>query len=70
MSAVRDAALAEGAADYRTEYRVWHADGQWIDVLDHALVVRDDSGRAVREVGVVADVSAAPGDAGCATPAG
>ena len=57
LSAARQAALAGQATDYRVEYRVRHADGRWINLLDVALIVRDDSGRAVREIGVTADVS-------------
>ena len=58
LSAARDAVLAGQATDYHVEYRVRHADGRWLDVLDHGLVVRDRSGRARRIAGVTIDVSA------------
>ena len=58
VTAVADAALAGDASDYRVKYRVRHADGRWIDVVDHALIVRNGSGRAIRAVGVTVDLSA------------
>jgi PAS domain S-box-containing protein len=61
LRAAREAALAGTAADYRVEYRVRRADGRWTEVLDHALIVRDEAQRAVREVGAVVDRAAAGG---------
>ncbi|MBS0375729.1 MAG: PAS domain-containing protein [Proteobacteria bacterium] len=39
------------------EYRVRHADGHYVDVLDRAIVVRDESGHALRVVGCAIDIS-------------
>ena len=63
LRAARAAALAGTAPDYHVEYRVRRADGRWAEVLDHALVVRDEAQRAVREVGAIIDRSAGHGRA-------
>lgn len=40
------------------EYRVRHADGRWVDVLDRAQVLFDATGRAVRVIGTTIDITA------------
>jgi PAS domain S-box-containing protein len=57
LSAAREAALTGDATDFRVEYRVRHADGRWINVLDHGLVACDRAGRARRIVGATIDLS-------------
>ncbi|MFO1068253.1 MAG: PAS domain-containing protein [Geminicoccaceae bacterium] len=61
----RDRALAEGAqlqaggaSRMRMEYRVRHAGGSWISVVDQAFLVRDAQGRVARIVGLTTDVTA------------
>ncbi len=39
------------------EYRVRHADGHYLTVLDRAFVMRDDQGRAIRVIGSLSDVT-------------
>ena len=39
------------------EYRVRHADGHWVHVHDRSFVVRDQSGRPRRLIGVLTDIS-------------
>ncbi|MFN3354094.1 MAG: PAS domain-containing protein [Brevundimonas sp.] len=54
-------AVANGYASgawHETEYRVRHADGRWIDVMDRANVLFDDSGRPSRVIGTTIDVTA------------
>ncbi|HEV7228277.1 PAS domain-containing sensor histidine kinase [Brevundimonas sp.] len=55
--------LASKAPDHaeawsEQEYRVRHADGRWIDVIDRARVVYDDEGRPARVIGTTIDVTA------------
>jgi PAS domain S-box-containing protein len=50
-------ALESDAPGYSLEYRVRHCDGHYVDVLDRARIVRDESGRAVRVVGGSTDIS-------------
>jgi PAS domain S-box-containing protein len=42
---------------YRDEYRLHRADGSWVTVLDRALVIRDDEGRALQLIGGLADIT-------------
>ena len=42
---------------YRSEYRVRHRDGYMLAVWDQGIVVRDDSGKPVRLVGNVVDIT-------------
>ena len=44
--------------NFLSEYRIRHADGHWLHVVDHAFVVRGAGGEPVRVVGVTMDVSA------------
>jgi two-component system, cell cycle sensor histidine kinase and response regulator CckA len=49
----------ESAAEYWSgEYRFRHAKGHYLQLLERALIVRDEKGRAVRFVGVLMDVTA------------
>ncbi len=40
---------------YEMEYRLRHADGYWVHILDRAVVQRDAQGKAVRTLGFAAD---------------
>jgi PAS domain S-box-containing protein len=42
---------------YEFEYRVRHADGRDLHVIDRGTLVRDDTGRLIRVVGSVMDIS-------------
>jgi PAS domain S-box-containing protein len=42
---------------HRLEYRVRHEDGRWLHVEDYATVVCDDSGKPVRIVGTVVNIT-------------
>ncbi len=42
---------------YEFEYRVRHADGQHLHVIDRGTLVRDDTGRLIRVVGSVMDIT-------------
>lgn len=48
-----------GETSLRREYRFSHPDGTWHVCLDRACLVRDDTGRVVRLVGCLEDVTAA-----------
>jgi PAS domain S-box-containing protein len=54
---VTRAAFESGASEYSHEYRFLHHDGHWVDVADHGRIVRDETGRPVRVLGGVLDVS-------------
>jgi two-component system, sensor histidine kinase len=43
--------------DYRAEFRLRHKDGSWRSILTRGIVLRDDSGRAVRFAGTHTDVT-------------
>jgi PAS domain S-box-containing protein len=51
------AALAGTTDTWHDEYRFRSSDGRWADVVDRGFIVRDPSGRAVRAVGAMEDVS-------------
>ncbi len=51
-------ALAGATENWSGEYRFRLADGNYIQVLERAAIVRDQSGRAVRFVGSLMDVTA------------
>ncbi|MCC6560106.1 MAG: PAS domain-containing protein, partial [Xanthomonadales bacterium] len=42
---------------WEARYRLKHADGRWLHVLDRGLVLRDASGKALRMIGGIADIS-------------
>ncbi|MFT4265436.1 MAG: EAL domain-containing protein [Nocardioides sp.] len=50
-------AAARTEASWRDEYRLRRDDGSYAIVVDRGTVVRDESGRAVRMVGTIRDVS-------------
>jgi two-component system, cell cycle sensor histidine kinase and response regulator CckA len=49
------AALASGAESWCDHYRFRRADGSYAQLLDHAAVVRDEGGDAIRMIGCVVD---------------
>ncbi len=50
--------ITEGGEHWSDEYRFLRADGRYAYVLDRGFVIRDESGRAVRMVGGMTDLSA------------
>lgn len=42
----------------QVEYRMRHSDGHWVHISDSARIIRDGSGRVVRVVGSLTDISA------------
>lgn len=58
-STLREAlrACENGSDEYHVEYRFQRADGSYADVVDRALIFRDESGRIARSVGVMVDES-------------
>jgi len=53
------ARLAAGEADrVEAEYRVRHRDGRWVHCWQRTLALRDASGRLLRTVGSIVDISA------------
>jgi PAS domain S-box-containing protein len=50
-------ALAGGGDSWVAEYRLRRADGSWADILDRAVIARDPSGKAVRVVGAMLDIT-------------
>jgi len=54
---IRDA-LAADSDHWTGEYRFRHSDGSYVDLLERALILRDDEGAAVRFVGSLMDVTA------------
>ncbi|HST46010.1 MAG TPA: PAS domain S-box protein, partial [Luteimonas sp.] len=51
------AAVASGAADWQASYRLRRADGSYADVEDRGMILRESSGRAIRAVGGMLDVT-------------
>lgn len=51
-------AIKSKADHWSGEYRFRHANGDYLPLLERALIVRDKAGRAVRFVGTLMDVSA------------
>jgi PAS domain S-box-containing protein len=52
-----------GALRWSDEYRFQCADGRYVEVIDHAMIVRDPSGKAVRMVGTLFDITAQKAEA-------
>jgi PAS domain S-box-containing protein len=50
-------ALSGRGDSWVTEYRLMRADGSWADILDRAVIARDPSGRAVRVIGAMLDIT-------------
>lgn len=51
------AVIASKGDHWEEEYRFLHADGRALTVIDRAFLVRDESGRAVRMLGSMVDVT-------------
>lgn len=51
------AAIAGDSDIWQDEYRFCCRDGRWADVVDRGFIVRDASGRAIRAVGAMEDIS-------------
>ena len=49
--------IGSGGENWSDEYRFRRQDGSWVHVLDRGQVIRDESGRAVRMIGAMADIS-------------
>ena len=49
--------IGSGGENWSDEYRFHHEDGSWVHVLDRGQVIRDESGRAVRMIGAMADIT-------------
>ena len=54
---IRDA-LNGDAEHWTGEYRFRHADGSFLDLLERALILRDERGKAVRFIGSLMDITA------------
>jgi PAS domain S-box-containing protein len=54
---IRDA-LAGNTGHWTGEYRFHRADGSYLDLLERALIVRDEHGKAVRFIGSLMDLTA------------
>jgi PAS domain S-box-containing protein len=50
-------AITGQASTWEAEYRLRRADGGWASVIDRAVIVRDESCRAVRLIGAILDIS-------------
>lgn len=57
MLDIQSAAIANGAPGWSGEYRFRHAAGDYVIVRDQATILRDDTGRAVRMIGSMIDVT-------------
>jgi PAS domain S-box-containing protein len=57
--ATAQAALAAGAESWQHEYRFRRADGAYADILERAFITRDETGRPVRAVGAMQDITSA-----------
>ncbi len=49
--------LEGSALSWSAEYRLMRADGEWSNIQDRAVITRDGSGKAVRVVGAMLDVT-------------
>src|SRR6266567_8909336 len=52
------AALVGNGEHWSGEYRFRHADGNYLHILERALILRDGKGRAIRFVGSLMDITA------------
>ena len=50
-------ALEGQAVSWRAEYKFLRADGEWSDIQDRAVIARDSSGKVIRVVGAMLDVT-------------
>ena len=51
-------AIAGTGSSWQAEYRLRKSDGRHADVIDRGFIVRDDSGKAIRMIGALRDVTA------------
>ncbi|MEX2481276.1 MAG: PAS domain S-box protein [Gammaproteobacteria bacterium] len=51
------AVLASPARNWTEEYRFQHADGRFLSVIDRGFVIRDETGRPLRMLGAMIDVT-------------
>jgi PAS domain S-box-containing protein len=51
------AAFDSGASEYSNMYRFLHRDGHYVDVVSRGRVIRDETGRVIRVLGGVTDIS-------------
>jgi len=58
VQASTKSALEAEVESWHDEYRFRRDDGSWADVLDRALIIRDATGRAIRMVGTMTDITA------------
>jgi len=56
VSGIRES-IEGTAASWASEYRLQRADGRWANVIDRAVIVRDKSGKALRMIGALLDIS-------------
>ena len=56
MDSVR-AGVESGASEWECEYRLRRKDGSYADVRDRGFILRDETGRAVRAVGGMLDIT-------------
>lgn len=52
-----EAIQTTAGSNWVDEYRFLHADGYYVNVLDRGYLLRDESGRAVRFIGAMVDIS-------------
>lgn len=57
VTAEREAFIASRRARFDTEFRMQRADGSWAYVSERAVVLRDETGRAITILGAVADLT-------------
>ncbi len=57
LAARRSAVESAGAGNYGIEYRLRHRNGGYVWVSDQGIVVRDDTGSAVRFTGSIIDIT-------------
>ena len=51
------ARLSKDQSTYETEFRMWHADGEWVHISDRGFVIRDQNGTPIRVVGSSHDIT-------------
>lgn len=57
VTASFEAVIDGGSESWAEEYRFRRADGHYADVLDRGYVIRDETGRGIRMVGAILDLS-------------
>lgn len=56
MALIQDC-LCGKSNGFRSEFRMRHKDGHWVDILSRAMIVRDQNGKPVRMVGTHVDIT-------------